>query len=97
MWDLDTPTTCEPLLVGGDVIGSVLVTHARPLTDGTADRIKTTVIQAAPVLANLRNLALAEFRANNDSLTGCRTNARPTTRSNGWSLRRTGPSLLLPP
>ena len=68
--DLTFPSTCEPLLVGGVVIGSVLVTHDQPLTDDAAHRIKTTVIQAAPVLANLRNLALAEFRANNDSLTG---------------------------
>ena len=68
--DLTAPSTCEPLLVGGVVIGSVLVTHDQPLTDDAAHRIKTTVIQAAPVLANLRNLALAEFRANNDSLTG---------------------------
>jgi GGDEF domain-containing protein len=33
-------------------------------------RIKNSVAQSAPVLGNLRNLALAEFRANNDSLTG---------------------------
>ncbi len=64
-------TTCEPLLVSGEVIGSVLVRHpesAVPRAD--EGRISLTVAQAAPVLANLRNLALAEFRANNDSLTG---------------------------
>jgi diguanylate cyclase (GGDEF)-like protein len=63
-------STCEPLLVGGEVIGSVLVNHPQPLHADETDRVKNTVAQAAPVLANLRNLALAEFRANNDSLTG---------------------------
>jgi diguanylate cyclase (GGDEF)-like protein len=63
-------STCEPLLVGGEVIGSVLVQHPRPLTNDDTERIKDSVSQAAPVLANLRNLALAEFRANNDALTG---------------------------
>jgi diguanylate cyclase (GGDEF)-like protein len=62
--------TCQPLLVGGEVIGSVLVQHPQPLTDDDTERIKDSVSQAAPVLANLRNLALAEFRANNDALTG---------------------------
>ncbi len=46
-------------------------------------RIKTTVAQAAPVLANLRNLALAEFRANNDSLTGL-----PNKRATDDTLKR---------
>lgn len=66
-------TTCEPLLVSGEVIGSVLVRHAEttvPVPVSDEGRISLTVAQAAPVLANLRNLALAEFRANNDSLTG---------------------------
>jgi diguanylate cyclase (GGDEF)-like protein len=63
-------STCEPLLVGGEVIGSVLVQHPQPLADNDTDRIKDSVSQAAPVLANLRNLAIAEFRANNDALTG---------------------------
>ena len=62
--------SCEPLLVGGEVIGSVLVQHAQPLTADDSKRITDSVSQAAPVLANLRNLALAEFRANNDGLTG---------------------------
>jgi diguanylate cyclase (GGDEF)-like protein len=62
--------TCEPLLVSGEVIGSVLVQHPQPLSADDSERIKDSVSQAAPVLANLRNLALAEFRANNDALTG---------------------------
>ncbi len=68
--DGERPSTCEPLLVGGEVIGSVLVTRTEAVSDSDDGRIKTTVGQAAPVLANLRSLALAEFRASNDSLTG---------------------------
>jgi diguanylate cyclase (GGDEF)-like protein len=62
---------CQPLLVGGEVIGSVLVTRdAKPLTTSEAHRVAGTISLAAPVLANLRNLAIAETRAVTDSLTG---------------------------
>jgi len=61
---------CEPLVVGGQVIGSVLLTRPERLDGDDAARVRSTVAQAAPMLANLRNLALAEYRANNDSLTG---------------------------
>jgi diguanylate cyclase (GGDEF)-like protein len=63
-------STCQPLLVGGEVIGSVLTNVQRPATDGERRRIHDSVTQAAPVLANLRNLALAELRAATDALTG---------------------------
>jgi diguanylate cyclase (GGDEF)-like protein len=63
-------STCQPLLVGGEVIGSVLVQHPAPLHDSERDCIKGSVTQAAPVLANLRTLAIAELRAATDSLTG---------------------------
>jgi diguanylate cyclase (GGDEF)-like protein len=65
-----TSVTCEPLLVGGEVIGAVLVSSDEDLDDAAEAQVRDTVTQAAPVLANLRSLALAEFRANNDSLTG---------------------------
>ncbi len=65
---------CQPLLVGGEVIGSVLVQQQleslSDLSDLDERRIRESVILAAPVLANQRNLALAEHRALNDSLTG---------------------------
>jgi len=67
-------STCEPLLVSGEVIGSVLVQHANPLAADQHDRIKNSVVQAAPVLANLRNLAIAELRAATDALTGLPNN-----------------------
>ena len=63
-------STCQPLLVGGEVIGSVLTTVERTPTDGERRQIQDSVTQAAPVLANLRNLALAELRAATDALTG---------------------------
>jgi diguanylate cyclase (GGDEF)-like protein len=63
-------STCVPLLVSGEVIGSVLVDHARLLHADEHCRIEDTVSQAGPTLANLRNLALAEARAATDSLTG---------------------------
>jgi diguanylate cyclase (GGDEF)-like protein len=62
--------TCTPFLVGGEVIGSVLLTRPQALEDGDARRVRDSVVQAAPVLANLRNLAIAETRAATDSLTG---------------------------
>jgi diguanylate cyclase (GGDEF)-like protein len=63
-------STCEPLLVSGEVIGSVLVAHAGPPDQRSRQRIRETVSQAAPVLGNLRNLAIAELRAATDRLTG---------------------------
>jgi diguanylate cyclase (GGDEF)-like protein len=63
-------SSCVPLVVGGEVIGSVLI--IRPVGHPLADeqRIRESVSQAAPVLANLRNLAIAEVRASTDGLTG---------------------------
>jgi diguanylate cyclase (GGDEF)-like protein len=60
---------CQPLLVGGEVIGAVLVQHPRLLEEDQR-RIGESVMHAAPVLANLRNLAIAEHRALTDGLTG---------------------------
>ncbi|OJF15178.1 GGDEF domain-containing protein [Couchioplanes caeruleus] len=60
---------CEPLLVGGEVIGAVVVQRSQ-LAEQNKRRITESVVHAAPVLANLRNLALAEHRALTDALTG---------------------------
>jgi diguanylate cyclase (GGDEF)-like protein len=68
--DCPGSSTCTPFTVSGEVIGAVLVNgpHGH---DGTEElRIRDSVSQAAPVLANLRNLAIAELRAATDSLTG---------------------------
>jgi diguanylate cyclase (GGDEF)-like protein len=63
-------TTCTPLLVSGEVIGSVLTEHSPDDAQLDERRIRESVSQAAPVLANLRNLAIAEMRASTDTLTG---------------------------
>jgi diguanylate cyclase (GGDEF)-like protein len=76
-------SSCVPLVVGGEVIGSVLL--IRPAGHQLADeqRIRESVSQAAPVLANLRNLAIAEIRASTDALTGL-----PNKRAVGDALKR---------
>ena len=63
-------STCEPLLVGGVVTGSVMVNHPREPGPRLIAHIRENVGRAAPVLANLRNLAIAELRAATDRLTG---------------------------
>jgi diguanylate cyclase (GGDEF)-like protein len=52
------------------VIGAVLLNHPVPYSEAEEQRIQESVGQAAPVLANLRNLAVAEIRAATDGLTG---------------------------
>ena len=63
-------TLCLPLTVGGQVIGAVLLNHPAAYAEAEQQRIHDSVGQAAPVLANLRNLAVAEIRAATDGLTG---------------------------
>jgi len=67
--------TCVPSLVGGEVVGSVLVEHPRPLRPHESEGLRASVAEAAPVIANQRNLVLAEMRAATDALTGL-ANAR---------------------
>jgi diguanylate cyclase (GGDEF)-like protein len=63
-------SSCFPLTVGGEVIGSVLLNRPSSYAEAEEERIRESVGQAAPVLANLRNLAIAEIRAATDGLTG---------------------------
>ena len=77
-------SSCVPLTVGGEVIGSVLLSRPAPYTEAEEQRIRDSVTQAAPVLANLRNLAVAEIRAATDGLTGL-----PNQRAVGDALKRT--------
>jgi diguanylate cyclase (GGDEF)-like protein len=63
-------SACVPLVVGGKVIGSVLMAGPAPYSEADEQRIRESVSLAAPVLANLRNLAIAEIRAATDGLTG---------------------------
>ena len=59
---------CVPSVVGGE-IGSLLVLKHGAYKPADRDAISGAVTQAAPVLANLRNLAIAEHRAATDPLT----------------------------
>jgi diguanylate cyclase (GGDEF)-like protein len=77
-------SSCVPLTVGGEVIGSVLLSRPAPYTDAEEQQIRESVSQAAPVLANLRNLAVAEIRAATDGLTGL-----PNKRAVTDALKRT--------
>ncbi len=63
-------TTCTPLLIGGEVIGAVLVGREEAFADADEARIQEAVALIAPTLDNLRHLAIAEWRAATDSLTG---------------------------
>ncbi len=67
---VDGATRCVPSLVGGEVIGSVLVRTPRPLEAEDAEHLEATVAEAAPTVAMLRSLAIAEARASTDALTG---------------------------
>jgi diguanylate cyclase (GGDEF)-like protein len=77
-------SSCVPLTVGGEVIGSVLLSRPAPYSEAEEQRIREAVGQAAPVLANLRNLAVAEIRAATDGLTGL-----PNKRAVTDALKRT--------
>ena len=77
-------SSCVPFLVGGEVIGSVLLSHPADYSESEEQRIRESVSQAAPVLANLRNLAIAESRAATDGLTGL-----PNKRAVTDALKRT--------
>jgi diguanylate cyclase (GGDEF)-like protein len=76
-------SVCTPLTVGGEVIGSVLITRQAHYSPMEQQLIRDSVGQAAPVLANMRNLAIAELRAATDSLTGL-----PNKRAVGDTLKR---------
>jgi diguanylate cyclase (GGDEF)-like protein len=67
---VDANVLCEPLLVGGQVIGSVLLAREKAIEPQERSNVHDSVIQAAPILANQRNLAVAEMRAASDPLTG---------------------------
>ncbi len=60
---------CEPLFAGGDIMGSMLITHPAPLSLPERRAVDDTVAYLTPVLANLKNLALAVNRAQTDALT----------------------------
>jgi diguanylate cyclase (GGDEF)-like protein len=72
-----------PTIVGGEVVGSVIVQTPQELDRIQTEDVEVSVTQAGPVIANLRNLAIAELRAATDALTGLANN-----RSVGDTLNR---------
>jgi diguanylate cyclase (GGDEF)-like protein len=76
-------SVCQPLLVGGEVLGSVLLRKGSTPTPVEGERLAHAVSRAAPALANLRNLAIAETRAHTDPLTSL-----PNKRAIGDNVRR---------
>lgn len=63
-------SACVPSVVGGEVVGSVLVQTPEKLGTAEIEDLQASVAGAGPVIANLRNLAVAELRAATDVLTG---------------------------
>jgi diguanylate cyclase (GGDEF)-like protein len=80
---LPESSSCVPTIVGGEVVGSVIVQTPQELDRIQEEDLETSVTQAGPVIANLRNLAIAELRAATDALTGLANN-----RSVGDTLNR---------
>src|SRR4051794_35735181 len=68
--ELPECSACVPTIVGGEVIGSVLVQTPETLEHADVEDLGSSVTAAGPVIANLRNLAIAEMRAATDALTG---------------------------
>jgi diguanylate cyclase (GGDEF)-like protein len=68
--ELPGNSSCVPTIVGGEVIGSVLVQTPAAIAPEEQDDLATSISTAGPVIANLRNLAIAEMRAATDMLTG---------------------------
>jgi diguanylate cyclase (GGDEF)-like protein len=73
--ELPETSACVPTIVGGEVVGSVIVQTPHALDAIGEEDLEVSVAQAGPVIANLRNLAIAELRAATDALTGL-ANAR---------------------
>jgi diguanylate cyclase (GGDEF)-like protein len=67
---LDADVACEPLIAGGETIGSVLVVHERHIEPAQSAALRAAASRAAPILARQRELADTEERAVTDGLTG---------------------------
>jgi diguanylate cyclase (GGDEF)-like protein len=67
---LDAQIACNPLVSGGEVIGTVLVAHAGKVSAADRASLRDAAGRAAPILAAQREEAFAEERAVTDTLTG---------------------------
>lgn len=68
--ELPGPSSCVPTVVGGEVVGAVLLQAPEHPDRLQQEDLTASVASAGPVIANLRNLAIAERRAATDNLTG---------------------------
>jgi diguanylate cyclase (GGDEF)-like protein len=67
---IDADVSCEPLVSGSEIIGTLLVAHAGRITDREHAALRDSARRAAPILASQRELARAEERSITDALTG---------------------------
>jgi diguanylate cyclase (GGDEF)-like protein len=67
---IDADMACEPLVSGSEIIGTLLVAHAEPITDREHAALRDAARRAAPILASQRELARVEERSVTDALTG---------------------------
>jgi diguanylate cyclase (GGDEF)-like protein len=63
-------STCRPMKVAGDLIGSVLVLHGRELEPQEHDHIDFSIAQAGATLGKLGALRAARSQASSDEVTG---------------------------
>jgi hypothetical protein len=89
-------TTCTPLLVQGEVIGSVLVAHQAPLDEDERIHVDETVTQAAPVIANMRTSRSPRSGRRPIRSRASPTAARSPTPCAACSPRPTGPASRWP-
>ena len=66
----DSRSAGQPLVVGGEELGVVLLRKHSAVSAADRERLAEAAARAAPALANLRNLGIAETRARTDALTG---------------------------
>ena len=83
-------TTCVPSLVGGEVIGSVLVAHERPLSASERGRIDQSVSQAAPCSPTSATSRSPRSAPPPTRSPACRTRAASARASSAWWRRRRG-------
>jgi diguanylate cyclase (GGDEF)-like protein len=69
---------CIPALAGGSPVGALRIRGTARLTDEQREHVSTALSYAAPAIANIRTLTLAELQALTDPLTGL-GNRRATT------------------
>ena len=68
--DANQSSAAQPIVAGGVQVGTALVRSSRELPPRVEQTVHDSILRAAPVLGNLRSLAIAQTRAATDPLTG---------------------------